>query len=73
MTRFWCTAAAQPHVAPRVALNVRDQENVIWIWDLARETLTRLTFDPGSDQYPVWTPDSTRVVCSSTADGLPSL
>ena len=28
-----------------VALDLRDQENDIWTWDLARETLTRLTFD----------------------------
>ena len=25
-------------------LDVRDQENDIWIWDIARETPTRLTF-----------------------------
>ena len=31
----------------RVALDIRDQQNDIWIWDLARETLQRLTFDPG--------------------------
>ena len=61
-----------PRLSPdgtRVALDVRDQEEDIWIWDLARETLTRLTFDPDPDRYPVWTPDSTRVVFSSTADG----
>jgi serine/threonine-protein kinase len=45
-----------------VALDVRDQENDIWIWDVARETLNRLTSDPASDIYPVWTPDGTRVV-----------
>ena len=57
----------------RVALDVRDQEQDIWIWDLARETSTRLTFDPGQDQYPVWTPDGTRVLFSSTAGGRPNL
>ena len=31
--------------------------------------MTRLTFDPGRDRYPVWTPDSTRVVFSSEANG----
>ena len=61
-----------PRLSPdgtRVALDVRDQELDIWIWDLARETSTRLTFDAGQDQYPVWTPDSTRVLFSSTRDG----
>ena len=65
-------AYVYPRLSPdgtRVALDVRDQERDIRIWDLARETLTRLTFDPSLDSYPVWTPDSTRVVFSSTADG----
>ena len=65
-----------PRVSPdgtRVALDVRDEENDIWIWDFARETLTRLTFDAGADQYPVWTPDSERVVFSSRRSGVPNL
>ena len=40
-----------PRLSPdgtRVALDVRDQEQDIWIWDLARETLTRFTFDPAA-------------------------
>ena len=53
----------------RVAIEVRDREPDIWIWDLERETLTRLTFHPGGDQYPVWTPDSQRIVYSSTLNG----
>ncbi len=69
-------AYTYPRLSPdgtRVALDVRDQEQDIWVWDLARETLTRLTVDPGEDRYPVWTPDSTRVVFGSTADGQPNL
>ena len=41
----------------------------VWIWDLARETLTQLTFDEASDDYPLWTPDSARVVFQSLRDG----
>ena len=37
----------------------------IWIYDLARETLTRLTFEGGNN--PAWTPDGTRVVFQSGA------
>lgn len=51
----------------RVALDVRDQENDIWIWNFARETLTRFTFGPALDQYPVWTPDGLRLVFGSNA------
>ena len=40
----------------------------IWIWDLARETLTRFTFDPRPDTHPVWTPDGQRVLFRSLRD-----
>jgi serine/threonine-protein kinase len=34
----------------RIALDVRDQEDDIWVWDIARQTLTRLTVDPGMNR-----------------------
>ena len=37
----------------------------IWIWDFGRATLTRVTFDPGNEQYPVWTPDGRRLLFGS--------
>jgi serine/threonine-protein kinase len=61
-----------PRLSPdgtRVALDTRDQESDIWIWDLARETLTRFTFDPGEDTHPVWTPDGQRVLFRSLRAG----
>jgi len=57
----------------RLAVEVRDQENDIWIWNFAPETLTRLTFDPGRDIYPTWTPDSLQVVFGSSRDGTLNL
>jgi Tol biopolymer transport system component len=41
----------------------------IWIYDLARSTTTRLTFDPAIDVWPLWTPDGERVVFASNRAG----
>jgi eukaryotic-like serine/threonine-protein kinase len=53
----------------RLALDVRDQDNDIWVWDFARETLSRFTFDVAQDQYPVWMPDGRRLVFGSRRAG----
>ena len=37
----------------RVALDARDQQNDIWIWDLVRTGLSRLTNDPGMNRLPI--------------------
>jgi len=57
----------------RVALDVREDTNDIWILDLMRQTLTRLTFDPGLNRGPVWTPDGRRVAFSTARDGGESI
>jgi serine/threonine-protein kinase len=57
----------------RVALYSPDQENDIWLWDFARTTLTRVTFDPANDVYPVWTPDSRRLIFASERAGRRNL
>ncbi|MFQ5924347.1 MAG: hypothetical protein ACE5M4_16045, partial [Anaerolineales bacterium] len=41
----------------------------LWIYELGREKLTRLTFDPAADWFPLWTPDGLRVVFGSSRDG----
>ena len=57
----------------RVSVFANDQENDLWLWDLARATLTRLTLVPGRDALQVWTPDSRRVIFSSERFGGRSL
>jgi serine/threonine-protein kinase len=49
----------------RVAMDVRDESIDIWVWAFAGETLTRLTFDPAQDEYPVWTRDGTQILFAS--------
>ena len=65
-------AYMHPRLSPdgtRVALAISDQENDIWILDLGRGSLTRLTIDPGLDWFPVWTPDGRRIIFSSNRAG----
>jgi serine/threonine-protein kinase len=67
-------AYVYPRISPdgkRVALDVRDQENDIWIWDLVREKITRFTLDAAGDQYPFWSPDGNQIAFNSPrTDGV---
>ena len=57
-----------------VALVSGTPENVdIWIIDIARGVRSRLTIDPGTDTWPVWSPDGTRVAFASQRSGKISL
>jgi Tol biopolymer transport system component len=38
----------------------------IWVFDLARNTQTRLTFDAADDSVPLWSPDGSRILFTST-------
>ncbi len=55
--------------ATRVALDSRDAESDIWIWNLERHTMLRLTRNPGPDTGPTWMPDNSRIAYSSTVGG----
>src|SRR6202022_1169691 len=51
---------SDPRISPdgqRVAVAIEEAESQIWLYDLARDTLTRLTFEKGINIGPVWTPD----------------
>jgi len=67
-----------PRLSPdrrRLALTVEDDKGFnVWVQDLERDTLTRLTLDGGQERLAVWTPDGRRLVLgSSPARRTPSL
>ena len=58
---------AIPRLSPdggRLAITIFENKPDIWVYDVRRETLTRLTFE-GYNWNPVWTPDGTRVTFTS--------
>ena len=67
-TRPYGVARLSPD-GTRVAVDIRSPGSDVWVWDLARETLTPLTLDPAIDLAPVWTRDSRRIIWSSSRGG----
>jgi len=70
------TAPAHAYLTPRlspdgqhVAVGIAEQETQIWLYDLTRETLTRLTFERDLNTTPVWTPDGKRITFNSNKEG----
>jgi serine/threonine-protein kinase len=65
-----------PRLSPdgrRVAVPIQEQESQIWLYDLSRETLTRLTFEGNLNGLPAWTADGKRVAFQSNKEGPPNL
>jgi serine/threonine-protein kinase len=56
----------------QVAVEIDDPKPDIWIHNLERDTLTRLTFE-GRNTNPVWTPDGKRVAFASDKAGRANL
>jgi eukaryotic-like serine/threonine-protein kinase len=58
-----------PRLSPdgtRVALEI---DNDIWVFDLTRNTFTRVTADSTFEMVPIWTPDGRDVIFSSGRSG----
>src|SRR5262249_52397322 len=54
----------------QVAMDIRDQQSDIWLWNFRQQKLSPLTFDPAADLNPVWTPDGKRIVFGSARAGV---
>jgi serine/threonine protein kinase len=63
-----------PRIAPdgrRVALSLGVvPDTQIWLYDFARDTLTRLTFDGAANIGALWTPDGQRIAYKGTGNSL---
>ena len=53
----------------RLAVTVRDENDDVWVSELASGTFRRLTTDPATDSSPLWTADGERVVFASQREG----
>ncbi|MDR3722704.1 MAG: protein kinase [Candidatus Acidoferrales bacterium] len=62
----------RPRISPdgrQVTMTIGEQERDVWLYNLARDTLTRLTFEGSTNAYPIWTPDGKRIAFLSNRDG----
>jgi hypothetical protein len=63
---------SSPRLSPDgkfLALQVNENGSPdIWVYEFARNTLTRLTFGPGVNTSPLWTADGRRIVYNTRTD-----
>jgi len=53
----------------RLALGIPGANDKVWVYDLERRTLSRVTNTPGNDIIPVWSPDGTSIAYSNDLSG----
>ena len=61
-----------PQLSPdgrHVGVTIGELERQVMVYDFARETLSRFTFEGSTSQLAVWTPDGKRIVLASNREG----
>jgi Tol biopolymer transport system component len=64
---------AFPRISPdgqRVAAGIEERESQVWIYDISRDALARLTFEASPNVDPVWTTDGKRIVFKGKGNRL---
>ncbi len=54
-----------PRVSPdgsKIALTIRAANDDIWMYDVARDAMSRITFGGGNSDLPVWTRDGSEII-----------
>ena len=65
-------AYENPRLSPdgrRLAVRITEANIDLWVYELERRTLSRLTFDDGEDETPVWSPDGRWVTFAGDREG----
>ena len=57
----------------KLAVDIQAANNDIWIYQIARGTLTRLTFGGGNNDFPLWSPDGRYVVYQAEKGKSPNI
>ena len=58
----------QARISPdgsKAVLEVSGRQSDLWLWDFARESMTRLVVDPSNDEQPEWSPDGQHIIFRS--------
>jgi serine/threonine-protein kinase len=64
---------SDPRVSPNgrfVALHLQGDQNDVWVADVERGALTRISFNDGEDETPAWSPDGRTVAWASSRSNL---
>ncbi len=65
---MYSTLALSPD-GRQLAMVIPAANDKVWVYDLERKTLSRLTSTPGNDLSPVWSPDGASIAYSNDLSG----